>query len=340
MADQIPLKLVTGSPNTVRRLVPGDTIDPVAVGVTSGVVVGTTMTQTLTNKTLNSPKIDKILSPVDGSEVIKITTLGAGPVNGVEIVNSTTGLFPEVSPYGTDANINLRLKGKGTGRVTVDGAQAVNLSAAQTLTNKTLTTPVIADFTNANHSHRDAANGGLLSVSAFAPGQGLARILYQNTADSAAVVNTTTETALTNSQYAFTFNAIANGGQVLRLTYAGKFSNTGTPTLTFRLRGSAGPITLAGWGPITTPAGVTNELWTLQIYLVVRAVGAGGSLYMTNPDTLRAGTAEVRTIAQTSAFNFVANGATATNLELTAIWGTANAANTITMEQTTIEALN
>ena len=39
----------------------------------------------------------------------------------------------------------------------------VLLALAQTLTNKTLTTPTIADFTNATHDHSDNANGGTIA---------------------------------------------------------------------------------------------------------------------------------------------------------------------------------
>ena len=41
---------------------------------------------------------------------------------------------------------------------------------AQTLTNKTLTTPTISDFSNANHDHSNAAGGGNLSNNALATG--------------------------------------------------------------------------------------------------------------------------------------------------------------------------
>jgi len=41
----------------------------------------------------------------------------------------------------------------------------VGTTDTQTLTNKTLTTPTIASFTNAAHTHADAAGGGPLSVS-------------------------------------------------------------------------------------------------------------------------------------------------------------------------------
>lgn len=44
------------------------------------------------------------------------------------------------------------------------------LSAAQTLANKTLTTPTIASFANANHTHQDAAGGGTLDAAAIATG--------------------------------------------------------------------------------------------------------------------------------------------------------------------------
>jgi len=41
----------------------------------------------------------------------------------------------------------------------------VTLTATQTLTNKTLTTPTIADFTNSTHNHTNAAGGGTLAIS-------------------------------------------------------------------------------------------------------------------------------------------------------------------------------
>ncbi|MBM4240570.1 MAG: hypothetical protein FJ150_02695 [Euryarchaeota archaeon] len=43
----------------------------------------------------------------------------------------------------------------------------VTVSATQTLTNKTLTTPTIASFTNATHNHSNAAGGGQISASAI-----------------------------------------------------------------------------------------------------------------------------------------------------------------------------
>lgn len=50
------------------------------------------------------------------------------------------------------------------------GVTYVTTAAAQTLTNKTLTAPVVADFTNAAHDHGDADDGGKIVASGVAAG--------------------------------------------------------------------------------------------------------------------------------------------------------------------------
>ena len=46
---------------------------------------------------------------------------------------------------------------------TLESKENVLLTATQTLTNKTLTTPSIGDFTNAQHAHTNAASGGTIA---------------------------------------------------------------------------------------------------------------------------------------------------------------------------------
>lgn len=53
---------------------------------------------------------------------------------------------------------------------TLESREYVLLAATQTLTNKTLTTPTIGDFSNAQHSHADAAGGGQLSLTTAVSG--------------------------------------------------------------------------------------------------------------------------------------------------------------------------
>lgn len=69
----------------------------------------------------------------------------ASAVNNIAVLNANTGSNPVVQVTGTDANIGLTLLMKGTGEVSVNGTDQVVLKAAtQTLTNKTLTTPIVA----------------------------------------------------------------------------------------------------------------------------------------------------------------------------------------------------
>ena len=53
---------------------------------------------------------------------------------------------------------------------TLESREYVLLNATQTLTNKTLTTPSINNFTNAQHSHANAAGGGQLSLTTAVSG--------------------------------------------------------------------------------------------------------------------------------------------------------------------------
>lgn len=51
------------------------------------------------------------------------------------------------------------------------GDKAVSKTGTETLTNKTLTTPTIGSFTNANHTHQDSSGGGQLNAtSVFSTG--------------------------------------------------------------------------------------------------------------------------------------------------------------------------
>ena len=80
----------------------------------SGTVVGLTETQTLTNKTLTSPKIGTAILDTNGNELINLTAT-ASAVNELTLGNAALGSSPTWTLSGTDTNIGLTTILKGTG---------------------------------------------------------------------------------------------------------------------------------------------------------------------------------------------------------------------------------
>ena len=77
-------------------------------------------TQTLTNKTLTTPKIGTSILDTNGNELAKLTATGSA-VNEFTVANAASGGNPTLSSTGGDSNIDLDLLAKGTGHVTVRG---------------------------------------------------------------------------------------------------------------------------------------------------------------------------------------------------------------------------
>ena len=75
-----------------------------------------TATQTLTNKTLTSPRVTTGLFDANGAELIRATATSSA-INDITIANAATGSGPVISATGDDTNINLSLTSKGTGAV-------------------------------------------------------------------------------------------------------------------------------------------------------------------------------------------------------------------------------
>ena len=77
-------------------------------------------TQTLTNKTLTTPKIGTSILDTNGNELAKLTATSSA-VNEFTVANAATSGSPTLSSTGGDSNIDLDLLAKGTGHVTIRG---------------------------------------------------------------------------------------------------------------------------------------------------------------------------------------------------------------------------
>jgi hypothetical protein len=146
-AETVQLKAVSGSGATVTFATDNKGykliyLDGVATntGVFEAVLGGTgdvtlTGTQTLTNKTLTSPKIGTSILDTGGNELFKLTATGSA-VNELTYNNASTGNNPTFTASGGDTNIGVSILPKGSGKITLDNLTlpAADGSADQILT--------------------------------------------------------------------------------------------------------------------------------------------------------------------------------------------------------------
>ena len=223
-----------------------------------------TGTETLTNKTLTSPKVGTSILDTNGAELAKVTATGSA-VNEFTIANAATGAGPPLSSTGDDSNIDINVTPKGTGDVVLAGdtvkvgdagaAAVLTSNGAGTLTVTTGGTENLILSTNSGTSSgtvtiTDGANGDIDVTP-----NGIGRVVLgaasiQNTVEKVTVSATAatgtinydvitqavlyyTSAASGNFTVNFrgdgsnTLNAIMSTGQ--SLTTAFLVTNTGTP---------------------------------------------------------------------------------------------------------------
>ena len=79
-------------------------------------MVDTSGVQTLTNKTLTSPKVGTSILDTNGLELLKVTATGSA-VNELTLANAATNNNPTLSATGDDGNVGIDLTPKGLGAV-------------------------------------------------------------------------------------------------------------------------------------------------------------------------------------------------------------------------------
>ena len=89
-----------------------------------------TGTQTLTNKTLTSPKIGTNILDTNGNELINLTATSSA-VNEITLANAATGNAPTITASG-ETNVSLNLVPKGTGTLQGNGS-ALKIAGKETI---------------------------------------------------------------------------------------------------------------------------------------------------------------------------------------------------------------
>jgi len=90
-----------------------------------------TGTQTLTNKTLTSPKIGTSILDTNGLQLALLTATGSA-VNEFTIANAAAGAGPILSATGDESNVDINLNPKGSG-VLKSATAAIKIAGTETL---------------------------------------------------------------------------------------------------------------------------------------------------------------------------------------------------------------
>ena len=189
-----------------------------------------TGTQTLTNKTLTSPKVGTSILDTNGAELAKVTATSSA-VNEFTVANAATGSGPTLSSTGDDTNIDINVTPKGTGDVVLSGdtVKVGDSGAAAVLTSNgagtlTVTTGGATDLVlNTNSGTNsgsftitDAANSDMtVAPNGYGrftiDGQGKIESLAEKiTVEATAATGTKTFDVLTQAALYYTSNASGN----------------------------------------------------------------------------------------------------------------------------------
>ena len=142
-SQAVTFKYVSGTGSSVA-FTGGDTSSKIVYGTGSGSnpniidlgFVTTAGTQTLTNKTLTSPKIGTSILDTNGLQLALLTATSSA-VNEITLANAATGNNPTITASGDDSNIGIALQTKGTGVIQAEDAggtvAAVKIAGKETM---------------------------------------------------------------------------------------------------------------------------------------------------------------------------------------------------------------
>jgi hypothetical protein len=137
-----------------------------------------TGTQTLTNKTLTSPKIGTSILDTGGNELMKITVTGSAE-NEFTMAAGASGAGPTLSSTGSsDTNIDINVVPAGTGNVNLsaDAVQVGDNNADATITTQGTGDLILNTNNGTNAGNITLADGAAGTISLTPDGTGIVDI--------------------------------------------------------------------------------------------------------------------------------------------------------------------
>lgn len=325
----------------------------------------------ITDSVSSAPRIYAITN----SELVRLidNALGAA-TNAVAIHNNVSGQPVFVLAAGADATVGMVLGSKSTGNTVLqtNGTDriTVNGSAAEVYFGEGITdTTPVATYTLLGTGGSGSNITGTELVLSGGKGTGnAAQALVQfkfpltgasgttlqslSTASfppwvsmhvrengSISVTNTVTETSILGASQHNSTKTIEAGlgraGRIFRLKLIGNFTNSGTPTLRFRLY--LGGTVIADTGAIATTNNTTTGIgaFVIDAELAIRTVGAAGTVHVMSLRAMyvsiqsAAGVMNMIAAASPGGGTTVIDFTVAQTFDVTAQWGTAAAANSL-----------
>lgn len=254
----ITLAPVTGALGTVTLSLPAIT----------DTLVTLTATQTLTNKTLTSPRIGTSILDTNGNELFLLTAT-ASAVNEITYANAATGANPSITMSGNDSNIGLDVTLKGTGTFNIKGnaTQAAELRLYEDTDNGTNYTAFKVGTQSADITYTLPVNDGDASQVLQTDGSGVLSWVTPSAGSSAIPNGATWNTIFENtSRFTKSNSGTSSVSAVADNTGYGFQLYTGTQTT-----GQAQVYTMpfgAKGNPFGASANADKSVFTLTIKMI------------------------------------------------------------------------
>lgn len=202
--------------NGVNELPTGSTVNGDVIATLTGA-------QTLTNKTLTSPKIGTAILDTGGNSLFNLTATGSA-VNYMTVANAAAAGSPSITAAGGDTNVDLLLAAKGSGVVKAGGVEVVTLTGTQALSNKTIASPANVSATTGNAAII-AATGPDTNINIDLTPKGSGSVLFGGAAPALTPTGVVVPFAGTSAPTGW---LLSFGQAVSRTTYAALFAVVGT----------------------------------------------------------------------------------------------------------------